>query len=87
MQAVELVNRELRTESIIRPEECLHIGDELICDYNGAVAAGFKALLLRRQGPDGHYEHKELDEDISRLNVIHRLGDVISRGLEKLKVT
>jgi FMN phosphatase YigB (HAD superfamily) len=30
MQAVELVNRELRTESIIRPEECLHIGDELI---------------------------------------------------------
>jgi FMN phosphatase YigB (HAD superfamily) len=30
MQAVELVNRELRAESIIRPEECLHIGDELI---------------------------------------------------------
>jgi hypothetical protein len=65
------------------------IHPELPCrsDYNGAVAAGFNALLLRRQGPDGHHEHKEIDEDISRVNVIHNLGDVISRGLEKPKVT
>lgn len=62
---------------------------ELPChsDYNGALAAGFNALLLRRQGPDGHHEHKEMDEDISRVNVIHNLDDLISRGLEKPKVT
>jgi FMN phosphatase YigB (HAD superfamily) len=30
LQVVKLVNRELKTENIIRPEECLHIGDELI---------------------------------------------------------
>ena len=30
MKALELVNEDLGTESTIRPEECLHIGDELI---------------------------------------------------------
>jgi len=30
MKALELVNGDLKTESTIRPEECLHIGDELI---------------------------------------------------------
>jgi len=83
MNALKLINGDLKTESIIRPEECLHIGDELICDYNGAVAAGLNALLLRRQGPDGHHEHKEMNEDISRVNVIHNLCDVISWVREK----
>lgn len=78
MNALELINGGLKTESIIRPQECLHIGDELICDYNGAVAAGFNALLLRRQRPDGDHEHKEMNGDISRVNVIHNLCDVIS---------
>jgi len=61
-----------------------NIHPKLPCsDYNGAVAAGFNALLLRRQGPDGHHEHKEVDEDISRVSVIHNLSDVISWVLEK----
>jgi len=30
MKALELVNADLKTGSTIRPEECLHIGDELI---------------------------------------------------------
>ena len=30
MKALELINGGLKTESIIRPQECLHIGDELI---------------------------------------------------------
>ena len=46
-------------------------------DYNGALAAGFNALLLRRQGSDGQHEHKEMDEDISHVNIIHNLSDVI----------
>ena len=57
---------------------------DLSCsDYNGAVAAGFNALLLRREGPDGYHEHKELDEDINRGNVIHNLRDVMSWVVEK----
>ena len=57
---------------------------ELPCsDYNGAVAAGFDAMLLRRQGPDGYHEHKEMDEDTGRVNVIHSLCDVISWVREK----
>jgi len=83
MKALDLVNADLSTGSTIQPEECLHIGDELICDYNGAVAAGFNALLLRRQGPDGQHKDKEMDEDISRVKVIHNLNDVISWVLEK----
>jgi len=83
MKALELINGDMRTKSTIQPEECLHIGDELICDYNGAIAAGFNALLLRREGPDGHHEHKEIDEDISRVAVIHNLRDVISWALKK----
>ena len=30
MKALELVNGDLKTENTIGPEECLHIGDELI---------------------------------------------------------
>jgi FMN phosphatase YigB (HAD superfamily) len=30
MKVLELVNGDLKTQSIIQPEECLHIGDELI---------------------------------------------------------
>ena len=30
MKALDLVNGDLRAESSIQPEECLHIGDELI---------------------------------------------------------
>ena len=30
MKALELINGDMRTKSTIQPEECLHIGDELI---------------------------------------------------------
>ncbi|KAF7296127.1 Haloacid dehalogenase-like hydrolase domain-containing 3 [Mycena kentingensis (nom. inval.)] len=32
----------------IQPNECLHVGDELECDYEGARNAGMDALLLHR---------------------------------------
>ncbi|KAJ7072241.1 HAD-like protein [Mycena amicta] len=44
--ALERVNAE-RREQISR-EKCVHIGDELECDYNGARNAGMNALLLKR---------------------------------------
>lgn len=34
------------------PEDCLHIGDSLRRDYNGATSAGMNALWLQRQTKD-----------------------------------
>lgn len=34
-----------------RPAEVLHVGDSLKADYHGALAAGFKAVWLNREGP------------------------------------
>ncbi|KAF9465007.1 HAD-like domain-containing protein [Collybia nuda] len=42
----------------IRPTECLHVGDEILSDYHGALTAGMRALLLTRPGPDGERAHK-----------------------------
>ncbi|KAJ6625548.1 HAD-like domain-containing protein [Mycena sp. CBHHK59/15] len=50
LRALQLVNSEL--EPPISPEECLHVGDELECDYNGAMNAGMNALLLERLGEE-----------------------------------
>nr|GAT56784.1 haloacid dehalogenase-like hydrolase domain-containing 3 [Mycena chlorophos] len=44
--ALERVNAG-RNEKVL-PEECLHVGDELECDYNGARNAGMNALLVKR---------------------------------------
>jgi len=54
----------------VKPEETLHIGDELEADYNGASAVGLKVLLLRRLGSDGSGEHKEEGEDLTGVQVI-----------------
>jgi len=47
-------------------------------DYHGAVNAGFKALLLRRPGPEGEHEHKEENESLEGVEVIHGLKEAIS---------
>jgi len=57
--------------------ETLHVGDELVADYNGASATGIKALLLRRSGVDGEGEHKEADEDLSSVHVVSSLREVV----------
>ncbi|KAJ7287432.1 HAD-like domain-containing protein [Mycena rebaudengoi] len=43
LRALRQVNSELEPSN-----ECVHVGDELECDYNGARKAGMNALLLRR---------------------------------------
>ncbi|KAG6845899.1 hypothetical protein H0H87_000705 [Tephrocybe sp. NHM501043] len=50
LRALSAINSRLKQEDYISPEQCLHVGDELDADYNGAHAAGMKALLLRRVG-------------------------------------
>jgi HAD superfamily hydrolase (TIGR01549 family) len=34
----------------VRPSDATMVGDSLICDYNGALTAGLKAILLDRTG-------------------------------------
>jgi HAD superfamily hydrolase (TIGR01549 family) len=53
----------------IRPEECVHVGDELEADYRGATRAGMRALLLRRSGVEG--------EDLNGVKVIEELSQVL----------
>ncbi|KAF8161176.1 HAD-like domain-containing protein [Crassisporium funariophilum] len=81
LRALELVNQEGGTsqQPVIRLENCLHIGDELSCDYHGAKAAGFKALLLRREGIEGQHENKEESENLTGVDVVVNLHEIISR--------
>ncbi|KAJ7096225.1 HAD-like domain-containing protein [Mycena epipterygia] len=48
LRALQRVNAGLETP--ITPPECVHVGDELECDYNGARNIGMNALLLERPG-------------------------------------
>ncbi|KAJ7770131.1 HAD-like domain-containing protein [Mycena maculata] len=50
LRALRRVNGEQETPIV--PAECLHVGDELECDYNGAMNAGMNALLLERSGAE-----------------------------------
>ncbi|KAI0690180.1 HAD hydrolase subfamily IA REG-2-like protein [Cerioporus squamosus] len=61
----------------IKPEETVHVGDELDCDYHGAKACGLKALLVRRSGPEGEGEHKEPGEVLTSVHVIPELSRVV----------
>ncbi|RPD78291.1 HAD hydrolase subfamily IA REG-2-like protein [Lentinus tigrinus ALCF2SS1-7] len=61
----------------ISPEETVHVGDELDCDYHGAMACGLKALLVRRPGPEGEGEHKEPGEDLSGVQVVPDLSRIV----------
>lgn len=46
-------------------------------DYYGARNCGISALLLRRPGPDGESEAKELDENLTGVEVVPNLLDVV----------
>ncbi|KAF6760254.1 HAD-like domain-containing protein [Ephemerocybe angulata] len=60
----------------VDPGSCLHIGDELECDFHGATQAGFHAVLLRRPGPEGEQAHKEEGEELKSVRVIQGLQEV-----------
>ncbi|KAJ7703100.1 HAD-like domain-containing protein [Mycena rosella] len=50
LRALQRVNAELKDP--ITPSECVHVGDELECDYIGARDVGMHALLLERAGAE-----------------------------------
>ncbi|KAK7005598.1 putative hydrolase C7D4.05 [Favolaschia claudopus] len=71
---LQRVNDALESEPPISPAECLHVGDELTCDYYGAESAGFHALLLDRPGAD-HQQEATIPESV---NVAHDLHEVLN---------
>jgi len=52
LRALAQVNVNAELETTIAPSECLHVGDELECDYIGARNAGMNSLLLERSGAE-----------------------------------
>ncbi|KAJ3553103.1 hypothetical protein NM688_g3796 [Phlebia brevispora] len=69
--------RRARERAGVQLGEIVHVGDELKADYYGAKAFGVSALLLRRPGPDGEGEMKEEDEDLTTVDVVPSLLQVV----------
>jgi len=61
----------------VKPEEAVHVGDELKSDFYGARDSGLSALLIRRPGPEGEGEAKDEDEDLKGLEVVPSLLGVV----------
>ncbi|KAG7091241.1 hypothetical protein E1B28_010292 [Marasmius oreades] len=76
------VNDEQRTKhqldgwKDITPRECLHVGDEVVADYNGARNAGFQALLLVRERDEGQ-THPPDEKDLVGVRKISGLEEVL----------
>ncbi|KAJ4483318.1 HAD-like domain-containing protein [Lentinula aciculospora] len=75
LRTVKRVNS-IRGERI-RPEQCIHVGDELDADYYGATKAGMRGLLLRRAGLEGKQSHVEDEEDLNGVKVIQGLDEIL----------
>lgn len=74
-----------RVSPSIKPEECLHVGDELEADYRGATAAGIHALLLRRPGDTE--AHVEPGENLADVETIQDLDGIFRWMLSRDVIT
>ncbi|KAI0700880.1 HAD hydrolase subfamily IA REG-2-like protein [Cytidiella melzeri] len=74
--SVEIFQRACDTAGV-ELDEVLHVGDELKADYYGAKGCGLKALLVRRHGEDGESEMKENEEDLSQIEAVSSLQQVV----------
>ncbi|KAJ6499988.1 HAD hydrolase subfamily IA REG-2-like protein [Mycena vitilis] len=68
------VNDERGSEPPITPQECVHVGDELECDYNGARSAGMHALLLERPGAENHCDS---GVPIEQAHIVKDMSEVV----------
>ncbi|OCH88267.1 HAD hydrolase subfamily IA REG-2-like protein [Obba rivulosa] len=86
-EGVEKPSRELYlracTRAGVKPEETLHVGDEMGADYYGARASGISALLIRRPGPDGEEEMREVGENLDGVETVASLLDVVHWAARK----
>ncbi|KAF8633393.1 hypothetical protein AX17_004564 [Amanita inopinata Kibby_2008] len=82
-RGIQAVSKQhLQSQQPLQPSECLHVGDELVCDYEGAKRAGMQALLLRRPGSEGDQAHKDENESLQGVGVVRGLDEVIWRVRE-----
>lgn len=65
------------------PQETVHVGDEMLCDYIGSQRAGIHPFLLRRPGPEGKGERKEPDEDLTGVRAVPNLEEVVQWILDR----
>lgn len=65
-----LLSRTITYDSVLRPEEFLHVGDEVVADYDGARAAGMQAVLIDRNHNNSNIDHRN--------NTISSLSDLLS---------
>ena len=72
LEAVNAVNG--HPDGIVEVHDCLHIGDKLLCDYQGARNAGMQAVLLRRSG----YDYGDDEEAVRDANptILRSLDDI-----------
>ncbi|EKM81039.1 hypothetical protein AGABI1DRAFT_105876 [Agaricus bisporus var. burnettii JB137-S8] len=91
-EGIEKPSREIFERALLRVNdtgkrislgECIHVGDELVCDFRGATEAGTRGVLLRRTGPEGEQAHKEAKESLDGIEVIENLEAVVSLVREK----
>mmetsp|Transcript_9453 Transcript_9453/g.30867 ORF Transcript_9453/g.30867 Transcript_9453/m.30867 type:complete len:298 (-) Transcript_9453:223-1116(-) len=68
----------------LAPENMLHVGDNLVCDYMGAKAAGFQALYLDRVDKTTNYQdwlvgpdYPGKSEDDIQKHTIRDLSEII----------
>jgi hypothetical protein len=64
---------------LVRSSTAMHEVNSIIfsnSDYQGAKAAGFNALLIRRLGPLGEEEHKDTDENLQDVQCIGSLHEI-----------
>ncbi|KAJ7076401.1 HAD hydrolase subfamily IA REG-2-like protein [Mycena belliarum] len=78
LRALQRVNVGL--EKPITPSECVHVGDELDCDYRGAQNAGIHALLLERPGAESQPGRGSLDP----AHIVKDMHEVVEWVKERL---
>ncbi|KAH8079446.1 HAD hydrolase subfamily IA REG-2-like protein [Cristinia sonorae] len=61
----------------VQAEEAVHVGDDLEADYFGAMNSGLRSLLIRRPGPEGEGEAKEVGENLAGLRMVEGLQQVV----------
>ncbi|EMD37729.1 hypothetical protein CERSUDRAFT_114362 [Gelatoporia subvermispora B] len=80
-EGVEKPSREIYLRACaragVRPEEVVHVGDELAADYYGAKGSGIAALLVRRPGPEGEEEMREPGEVLDGVETVPSLLHVV----------
>jgi HAD superfamily hydrolase (TIGR01662 family) len=65
-----------------RPDEAVMVGDSMRQDIDGALAAGMRAIWLRRGGPAQGGERELTGRDVAVIGSLRELPDLLGASLE-----